>query len=108
MNSPRSRHDLLDDPGQTTRRQNGPRANDCSGDSSRPPFFAELVNQIGEGLFTHLIHNISRGYFTPAIHAHVKRSILHQREPPLRSIQLETADAKVSQHSVYRRYAKLL
>ena len=28
-----------------------PRPNDCSADSPRPPFFAELINQVGQFLF---------------------------------------------------------
>ncbi len=52
---------------------NGPRSNDCSGYLPRSPFFAELVEPVGDCLFGTVVQQIGRCRALALIHAHIQR-----------------------------------
>lgn len=77
-----------------------PRPYDCSADSSRPPFFSELIDQIGEGFFRPGIYDLAGRRVLAAIHAHIQGARGHQRKTALRFRQLKPAYSQIRNKSV--------
>lgn len=75
----------------------GPRPDDCSGYSPRPPFFAKLIDQIGKRPFGHVIDQLRRRYAGGLIHPHIQRPIGQERKTSLRRGELIPADSKIGQ-----------
>src|SRR5271154_3484514 len=88
------------DSGQFRRRRNRPRPDNGSGDSPRPPFFSEFVNQIGNLFFTELIYHLFGGHTLPRIHPHIKVSVRLKTESSVRLVELHRAHSDVGEHSI--------
>src|SRR5258707_5146699 len=81
-----------------------PRPDNGSGDSPRPPFLTELVNQIGECDLVDLVYHLFGGAPGLRIHSHVERSFRLKTKASRRVVQLQTAYADVCQDSVDGRW----
>src|SRR5205823_1652679 len=79
-----------------------PRPNNGSGDTPRPPFLTEFVNQIGEVFLVKPIYHLIGGTLAARVHAHVERSFRLKTESALRICELQAAQAQISQNSVNR------
>src|SRR5207248_2554189 len=77
-----------------------PRPNNGSGDSPRPPFLTEFVNQVGEFFFVEPIYHLIGGALATHFHAHIERSFRLKTESALRVGQLQTAQPQVGHDSV--------
>ena len=77
-----------------------PRPDNGSGDSPRPPFLTEFVNQIGECDLVRLIYHLFGGGPGLRIHSHVERSFRLKTEAPRRRVQLQAAYAEICQQPV--------
>src|SRR5712691_1237847 len=84
-------------------RVDGPRPDNGSGDSPRPPFLTEFVNQVRECDLVNLIYHLFGGGPGLRIHSHVERSFRLKAKAPRWRVQLEAAYAEVCQQSVGRR-----
>jgi len=78
-----------------------PRADNGSGDSPRPPFLTEFVNQIGEIALVELVYHLIGGTLAVRVHPHVERSFRLKAESARRFTQLQRAQADVGQHPVH-------
>jgi hypothetical protein len=88
---------------QVRRTSYRPRPNNGSGDSPRPPFLTEFVNRIGKSFLVETIYHLIGGQLAMWIHPHVERSFRLKTESAVGVVQLQTAYAQVSQHSVRSR-----
>src|SRR6201996_8406825 len=79
-----------------------PRPHNSSGDSPRPPFLSEFVNQVGELFFVRLIYHLFGRQVAARIHPHVQRPIGPKTESSVRLIELQTADAEVCEQTIQR------
>src|SRR6266496_3022988 len=79
-----------------------PRPYNGSGDSPRPPFLTEFVNQVSEFFFAELVYNLICGQLSQRVHPHVQGSFRLKTESALRVFELHRAQSKVRQHSVRR------
>src|SRR6266849_589018 len=77
-----------------------PRPDNGSGDSPRPPFLTEFVNQIGKLTLVELVYHLFGGQLGLRVHPHVERSFRLKTESPRRVLQLQAAHAEISQQSV--------
>ena len=65
-----------------------------------PEFFFAVVEQnLGEFPLVVFVHHVAGGKTLPA-HAHIKRCVVVEREPPLRSIELMRGYAQISNYAV--------
>src|SRR6201999_2798622 len=80
--------------------RNRPGPNNGSGDSPRPPFLSEFVNQVGEFVFVFLIYHLLGRLTLARIHPHIKRAIGPKTKSSVRLVQLQTAYAKISKQSI--------
>src|SRR5579864_2680892 len=80
-----------------------PRPDNGSGDSPRPPFLTEFVNQIGEMLFVEPIYHLIGGALAVRVHPHVERPIRLKAESAVPALELQGADAEVGQDAVRRK-----
>src|SRR3954471_24902084 len=78
-----------------------PRADNGSGDSPRPPFLTEFVNQVGEIALVELVYHLIGGTLAVRVHPHVERSFRLKAESARRIPELQRADADVCQHPVH-------
>jgi hypothetical protein len=70
--------------------------------TSAPSFpLRPLIDQIGECLFVGLIDQIGRCHARGLIHAHIQRSIRHERKPSVRRRELIPADPQIRQQPVH-------
>src|SRR5437899_9552576 len=83
-------------------RQYRPRPDNGSGDSPRPPFLTEFVNQIGKLTLVELVYHLFSGQLGLRVHPHVERSFRLKTESPRRVLQLQAAHAEISQQPVSR------
>src|SRR5437660_11325127 len=81
-------------------RQYRPRPDNGSGDSPRPPFLTEFVNQIGKLALVELVYHLSGGRLRLRIHSHVEGSVRLKTKAARGIRKLQAADAKVGQNSV--------
>src|SRR5204863_7807295 len=79
-----------------------PRPNNGSGDSPRPPFLTEFVNQIGERSLVEPIYHLIGGALGALIHAHVERPFRLKTESAPRLSKLQRADPEIGQDAVHR------
>ena len=86
--------------GQFRRRCNRPRPDNGSGDSPRPPFLSEFVNQVGEILFVSLIYHLFGGYPDARIHPHIQGSIRLKTKSSVRLVQLHRTDAEIREQPI--------
>ncbi len=77
-----------------------PRPDNGSGDSPRPPFLTEFVNQIGKCDLVDLVYHLFGGQLGLRIHSHVERSFRLKTKASRRVVQLQAADSQVGQNSV--------
>jgi len=77
-----------------------PRPTNGSGDSPRPPFLTEFVNQIGKLALAELVYHLFSGLPGLRIHPHVERPFRPETEPARRLVELQRAHAQVRQHAV--------
>src|SRR5690349_3186254 len=80
-----------------------PRPANGSGDSPRPPFLSEFVNHIGKLSLVEVVYHLFGGTLRLRVHPHVERSFRLKTESARRIVQLQAADADVSQDSVHTR-----
>ena len=81
----RSRYDFC----QLCSCRNRPGPHNGSGDSPRPPFLSEFVNQIGEFFLVRLIYHLPGSFTTARIHAHIERCVLPKTKSSVRLIKLK-------------------
>src|SRR6478672_13528150 len=80
-----------------------PRPDNGSGDSPRPPFLTEFVNQIGKLALVELVYHLFGRRLRLRIHSHVERSV-RLKTKAARSIgKLKAAYPEVGNYSVVRR-----
>src|SRR6266536_534132 len=84
-------------------RQYRPRPDNGSGDSPRPPFLTEFVNQIGKLALVELVYHLFGGRLRLRIHSHVERSVRLKTKAARGIRKLQAADTKVDQYPVNRR-----
>src|SRR5215470_14678983 len=77
-----------------------PRPDNGSGDSPRPPFLTEFVNQIGKLTLIELVYHLFGGQLGHRVHPHVERSVRLKTKSPCCVVELQAADAKVGENSV--------
>src|SRR5262249_12072049 len=80
-----------------------PRPDNGSGDSPRPPFLTEFVNQIGKLALVELVYHLFGGGLGHRIHPHVERSFRLKTKAARGVRKLQAADAEVGENSVVRR-----
>src|SRR4029077_18268553 len=80
-----------------------PRQDNGSGDSPRPPFLTEFVNQIGECDLVHLIYHLFGSGLRLRIHSHVERPFRLKTKASRGVIELQAAHAEISQNPVVGR-----
>src|SRR3954469_13830447 len=78
-----------------------PRADNGSGDSPRPPFLTEFVNQIGEIALVELVYHLIGGALTMRVHSHVERPFRLKAESARRVAQLQRAHSDVGEYPVH-------
>src|ERR1700687_4606614 len=81
-----------------------PRPANGSGDSPRPPFLSEFVNQIGKLSLVEVVYHLFGGTLTLRVHPHVERSLRLKTKSARRIVELQAADSDVGQNSVNRRW----
>jgi hypothetical protein len=91
---------LLDNTRQVLRVPNRPRANDRSRYLSRPPLFAEVMQQAGELPLARGIDQVRRRHAMASVHAHVERAGSGQGKTPFRICQLMAAGAEIGQQAI--------
>src|SRR5712692_9008540 len=79
-----------------------PRPDNGSGDSPRPPFLTEFVNQIRECDLVRLIYHLFGGGPGLRIHSHVERPFRLKTEAARWCVQLQAAYAEIRQQPVGR------
>src|SRR6185436_5256080 len=79
-----------------------PRPYNGSGDSPRPPFLTEFVNQIGKLALVEPIYRLIGGALCARVHPHVERTLRLKTESPLRVLELHGAQSDVGQQPVGR------
>src|SRR5512140_3500967 len=77
-----------------------PRPDNGSGDSPRPPFLTEFVNQIGKLALVELVYHLFGRRLRLRIHSHVERSVRLKTKAARGIIKLHAADAKVGENSI--------
>src|SRR3954453_4194161 len=77
-----------------------PRPDNGSGDSPRPPFLTEFVNQVGKCDLVNLIYHLFGGQLGLWIYSHVEWSFRLKAEASRCVVELQAAYAYVSQKSV--------
>src|SRR5216684_774870 len=79
-----------------------PRPNNGSGDSPRPPFLTEFVNQIGKLTLVEPIYHLIGGALCARVHSHVEWTLRLKTESALRVGQLQRTEAKIGEQPVGR------
>src|SRR5512141_279148 len=80
-----------------------PRPDNGSGDSPRPPFLTEFVNQIGKLTLVELVYHLFGRRLRLRIHPHVERSVRLKTKAARGIGKLQAADAQVGKDPVVRR-----
>src|ERR1051326_6069953 len=83
-------------------RSHRPRPNNGSGDSPRPPFLTEFVNQIRESDLVHPIYRLIGGALFARVHPHVEWTLRLKTESPLGVAELQRAQPQVGQDAIAR------
>src|SRR6266852_4234981 len=89
-------------------RQYRPRPDNGSGDSPRPPFLTEFVNQIGKLTLVELVYHLFGGRLRLRIHSHVERSVRLKTKPARGVRKLKAAYAKVGKNPVHGRRSSVV
>src|SRR5258706_15372264 len=79
-----------------------PRPYNGSGDSPRPPFLTEFVNQISELALVEPIYRLIGGALRAGVHPHVEGPLRLKTESPFRILELHRAQSQVGQQTVGR------
>src|SRR6476646_9929907 len=77
-----------------------PRPDNGSGDSPRPPFLTEFVNQIGKLTLVELVYHLFGRRLRLRIHSHVERSVRLKTKAACGIRKLQAADAQVGENPV--------
>src|SRR5579859_7189688 len=77
-----------------------PRPDNGSGDSPRPPFLTEFVNQIGKLALVELVYHLFGSGLGHGIHPHVQWPFRLKTKAPRRISELQAAYAQVGENSV--------
>jgi len=77
----------------------GAAARNGSGDAPGGPFFAVLVNDIGERFFRPRIDQLGGAQAAARVHSHVERAAAAEGKSPLRSVQLPAAHSEIQQNA---------
>src|SRR5215470_4566139 len=77
-----------------------PRPDNGSGDSPRPPFLTEFVNQIGKLTLVELVYHLFGGQLGHRIHPHVERSFRLKTKAARWIGKLQAAYAQVREQAV--------
>src|SRR6516162_11217966 len=84
------------------RRSYRPRPDNGSGDSPRPPFLSEFVNQIGKLALVELVYHLFGGQLGMRIHPHIERSFRLKTKASRGIAEFKAAQAEVGQNSLRR------
>src|SRR5207248_7164446 len=79
-----------------------PRPDNGSGDSPRPPFLTEFVNQIGKLALVELVYHLFGGGLGHGIHPHVQWPFRLKTKAARGITELQAAYAQVGQNPVVR------
>src|SRR5215469_12129473 len=77
-----------------------PRPANGSGDSPRPPFLSEFVNHVGKLSLVEVVYHLIGGTLGCWVHPHVERSFRLKTESARGVVELQAADADVSEQAV--------
>src|SRR6516225_8167069 len=84
-----------------------PRPDNGSGDSPRPPFLTEFVNQIGKLTLVELVYHLFGGQLGHRIHPHVERSFRLKTKAARGIGKLQAANPQVREQAVGCRLSAL-
>src|SRR5439155_5515070 len=77
-----------------------PRPDNGSGDSPRPPFLTEFVNQVGKCDLVDLIYHLFGGLAGQRVHPHIQRSFRLKTKSARGVVELQAADAEIGKNAV--------
>src|ERR1700694_2320838 len=85
-----------------------PRPDNGSGDSPRPPFLSEFVNHIGKLSLVEVVYHLFGGTLRPRVHPHVERSFRLKTKSACGIVELQAANADVSENAVDGRWSSVV